>query len=217
MHDDIIKEVRKKNLRKIIDEQFKGSTCAFAKYVKRPPGFFYDVFTDKRPLGERIMRSIESDLGLNLYELDRSDDGDFEERKVELINVYSTILSLGKEIPDEESIEYIPISTTLISKNAWSKEQLCFFILKDDSMQPALNNESKVLINTAQQEIINNKIYAIQKGSQIFIKRLYNTFDEKQIIAKSDNHLYPELNIDLTNEANFKIIGMAVLKFEELL
>ena len=60
MSDDI-KEIRKRNLRKIIDEQFAGSVNAFAKHIKRPPGFFYDAFADKRPLGERVMRSIEAE------------------------------------------------------------------------------------------------------------------------------------------------------------
>ena len=213
-----IKELRKKNLRNLIDQQFKGSVNAFAKKVNRPSGFFYDAFADRRVLGERVMRGIEADLGLMPNELDREDEGVFEEKKFELINVYSSKLSANhsNKIFDNEVIDQAPVNVALMLKNGWKKEQLCCFDVIGNSMEPTLQNGSRILVNTAQLDIIDNKIYALRKGNEIFIKRLYKVFNENKIIAKSDNPLYPELHIDLTDEASdLKIVGMAVLRLEE--
>ncbi|MDQ5921170.1 MAG: Peptidase protein, partial [Pseudomonadota bacterium] len=85
-----------------------------------------------------------------------------------------------------------------------------------DSMEPALRNGSRILIDTAQCEIIDNKIYALRNENQVFIKRLYTAFDQNKIIAKSDNQLYPELHIDLTDKnTHIQIIGLAILRLEE--
>ena len=217
MSDDI-KEIRKRNLRTIIDEQFAGSVNAFAKHIKRPPGFFYDAFADKRPLGERVMRSIEAELRLLPHELDRIEDGRFQEKKFELINVYSSKLSAGNgnEIFDEEIIDQSPINVALMIKNGWKRENLCCFDVCGDSMEPTLYHGSRVLIDMSQHEIIDNKIYALRNGSQVFIKRLYKVFNQSKVVAKSDNPLYPELQIDLSDEnADLKIVGMAVLRLEE--
>lgn len=213
-----IKEIRKANLRKLIDEKFNGSVNAFAKKISRPSGFFYDAFADKRPLGERVMRYIESALGLSPHELDRPDIKHFEEKKFELIDVYSSKLSAGhgNEILDEEIVDQIPISVAIMQKHGWKKDQLCCFNVDGDSMEPTLYHGSRVLINKAQQEVVNNKIYALRKGTDIFIKRLYTVFNEHKVIAKSDNPRYPELHIDLSDEnTDLKIVGMAVLRLEE--
>ncbi|TXH60766.1 MAG: hypothetical protein E6Q89_00310 [Bacteroidia bacterium] len=219
MSDDI-KEIRKHNLRKIIDDQYNGSVNAFAKHIKRPPGFFYDAFADKRPLGERVMRSIEAELGLLPHELDKEDATNFQAKKFELINVYSTQLSAsnGNEIFDEEIIDQTPINMGLMIQNGWKKENLCCFVVCGDSMEPTLHNGSRVLVDTSKHEIIDNKIYALRNGSQIFIKRLYKVFNQQKVIAKSDNSLYPEIQIDLSSEnADLKIVGQAVLRLEEAL
>jgi phage repressor protein C with HTH and peptisase S24 domain len=101
-------------------------------------------------------------------------------------------------------------------KNGWKKEQLCCFDVSGDSMEPTLYHGSRVLIDMSQHEIIDNKIYALRNGSQVFIKRLYKVFNQPKVVAKSDNPLYPELQIDLSSEnADLKIVGMAVLRLEE--
>lgn len=212
-----IKEVRKKNLQKIIDRDFHGSVHAFARSVKRPSGFFYDVFAGRRPLGERIMRAIEAELGLIPHELDEP-DCEFKEKRFELVNVYGLKLSAGSgnEAFFEEVIDEAPVSTTLIRKHAWKHDKLCCFNIDGNSMEPTLQHGSRVLINTNQHNVIDSKIYAICKGNNVFIKRLYKVFNEPKIIAKSDNPIYPELYIDLADEkSDFQIIGMAVLRLEE--
>lgn len=217
-HD--IKEIRKRNLRKIIDGQYNGSVNAFAKHINRPPGFFYDAFADKRPLGERVMRSIEAELSLLPHELDKEDTDGFQAKKFELINVYSTQLSAdnGNEIFDEEIIDQTPINMALMIQNGWKKENLCCFVVCGDSMEPTLHSGSRVLVDASKHEIIDNKIYALRNGSQIFIKRLYKVFTQSKVIAKSDNSLYPEIQIDLSSEnADLKIVGQAVLRLEEAL
>jgi phage repressor protein C with HTH and peptisase S24 domain len=212
-----IKEIRKKNLQKIIDRDFHGSVHAFARRVKRPSGFFYDVFAGRRPLGERIMRAIEAELGLVPHELDAS-DSEFKEKRFELVNVYGLKLSagVGNEVCFEGVVDEAPVSATLIRKNGWKHERLCCFNIDGNSMEPTLQHGSRVLVNTHHDDIIDSKIYAISKGNNVFIKRLYKVFNEPKIIAKSDNPIYPELYIDLTDEkSDFKIIGMAVLRLEE--
>ena len=213
-----IKEVRKKNLHTLIERDFHGSVHAFARSVKRPSGFFYDEFAGRRPLGERIMRAIESELGLVAHELDGS-DCEFKEKRYELVNVYGLKLSAGSgvEICFEDVVDEAPVSSTLMRKHGWKHNKLCCFNIDGNSMEPTLQHGSRVLINTSHNDdIIDSKIYAISKGNNVFIKRLYKVFNEPKIIAKSDNPIYPELHIDLTdNKTDFKIIGMAVLRLEE--
>ena len=231
-----IKEVRKKNLKKLIDNNFKGSVHAFAKNVKRPSGFFYDVFAGRRPLGERIMRAIESSLGLMPYELD-TPETDFKEKRFELVNVYDLKVSITSDnkCTLTQLIDETPVSTTLIRKYGWEQRQLCSFHINGNSMEPTLPHGSKVLIKCldgtsvnsqkSAHELLSNinldaleegKIYAISRGEEVYLKRLYKVFNENKLIAKSDNPIYPDLYIDLS-DSNFRIIGEAVFRLEELI
>ena len=98
-----------------------------------------------------------------------------------------------------------------LTQNNWVKEQLCCFDVTGNSMEPILPDGARILVNTAIQDMIDGKVYVLRKGTEIFIKRLYKLFDEDKFIAKSDNPLYPELQIDLNNKkSDLKIIGMAV-------
>lgn len=212
-----IKEIRKKNLRKLIEDQFGGSVHAFARKVKRPSGFFYDVFAGRRPLGERIMRAIEGELGLVAHELDQIGT-EFRERRYELVKVYGLKLSAGNgnNVYFEDIVDETPVSASLIKKNNWKTDKLCCFNINGNSMEPTLQHGSKVLVNTNQTDIIDSKIYAITKGNEVFVKRLYKSFNGPKIIAKSDNPIYPELFIDMEKDnSDFKVIGMAVLRLEE--
>lgn len=215
--DDNIKEVRKKNLRKIIDSRFHGSVNAFAKRLNRHSTYLYNILAGKKPIGERVVRAIELELGLMPNELDQEDSADIEIERFTFVNLYSTKLSAGRgnKVFVEEIIDQYPIGTSIIRKNGWNPKDLCCFDVLGDSMEPTLHDGSRVLINTAYQDIIDNKIYALRNGDQIFIKRLYKILNYDKVIIRSDNLSYPELEIDLTNEQNdLKIIGMVVLRLE---
>lgn len=214
---DNLTEIRKNNLLKIIKEQFNGKVNTFAKRVKRPGVVFYEVFNDKRGIGERLMRHVEAELGITPYELDQV-DGAFKNLQFNLVNIYPTKLSIKKtsEIFSEETVGQSPIRATKMQEKGWEKELLCCFTIADNSMHPILSENSIVLINTATQEIINGRIYAIRIGNEVLIKRLHALPNENKVLVRSDNQLFPDLTIDQSKKSvDFKIIGMAVLKMEE--
>lgn len=71
-----IQEVRKRRLRRYVDEHYAGNVSAFAQATGRQPSFFNDLFsrTRRKAFGEKLARALEKELGLPAYFLDALDD-----------------------------------------------------------------------------------------------------------------------------------------------
>lgn len=67
-----IQDIRRKNLRRIIDERFEGVDGRFADYIKRPRPNISQLLAGApgRPFGERLARYIENTVGLTEGYLD---------------------------------------------------------------------------------------------------------------------------------------------------
>lgn len=99
-----------------------------------------------------------------------------------------------------------------IRKMNAQRNGLCAMEILGNSMSPVLNDGDSVLIDRTEQKISDGKIFLIEHGGLIIIKRLYNMpFGGIRIV--SDNRLeFPELQLTLkdreTQELN--IIGRVV-------
>ena len=75
-------------------------------------------------------------------------------------------------------------------------------------MSPELLEGQKVIVDTAQTEIIDNRIYAISVNHDIFIKKMFKELGSGALIARSENPSYPEKHFKENDE--LKIIGRVV-------
>lgn len=213
-----VQKIRRNNLRRFIEEKFDGSVNAFAKYIARPASFFYDALSGKRPLGEKIMRYIEDTFNLIRYELDRTEDGSFEHRRFELVKVLSPEMinnKLDGVAFSEEGLDVLPVSLDSINRLSWNISDLMWIQVFDNSMEPTLPSGSSILIYRQYQQLINNKIYAIRKGQEIMIRRIFIDHISNSIILQPDNMLHPRNTLLMDSLFEVEIIGRALVKSSE--
>jgi hypothetical protein len=81
MDPKALKDVRRGNLRRLIDEKFWGRAAAAARAIERPPQQVNDMLSGRKFFGEKIARHIEETLSLPVGYLDAPPN---ERREVDL-------------------------------------------------------------------------------------------------------------------------------------
>jgi len=94
----------------------------------------------------------------------------------------------------------------LDSKCVTSKKNLRVLDVSGDSMEPYLQDQDVVLIDTGQTDIKDNGVYAIAYGSELRIKRLSKRFDGGLKI-RSDNPVYPDEELTSEQAGYIRVIG----------
>lgn len=95
-------------------------------------------------------------------------------------------------------------------------ENLQAFKITGDSMQYTINEESKVVVDRKQKDIIDNRVYAITYGNELLarVKRLRKT--AKGLLIMSDNKAYEDELIEYNSGVIINIIGRVVCVFNKL-
>lgn len=76
------------------------------------------------------------------------------------------------------------------SQQGINPERVACFKVHGESMEPFLFNDDTVLVNLAETEVANGKVYAIRYGDELRIKRLYKRLDGGLILhSDNPNHL----------------------------
>lgn len=88
----------------------------------------------------------------------------------------------------DEIQESVPRSYSLdwFVKEGMNPENCRRFKVDGDSMEPFLYDNDKVLVNLAETNVINGKVYALRYGDELRIKRVYRKIDGG-LILHSDN------------------------------
>ena len=86
------------------------------------------------------------------------------------------------------------------------------FRVHGDSMEPTLYDGDTILVNTEECHITNNRVYAINVGDEVRVKRLILQLNH-DLIIRSDNKSYPDeiLKHDDTS-VTFSVIGRVIEK-----
>ena len=182
--------IRLANTKKIVEDNFDGNWSSFAVKIGKSPQYISDIKNQRRLIfTEKLARIIEEKLNFpqgyldhDVAELDRSPD-------LAGIPIYSLKLSAGAgcSIINEEIIDQFWVSKKEIDKYGWRLADLCIFMVKGDSMLGRVDEGQRVLVNRAEQDIIDGKIYAFCVRDEVFIKYLFRNLVDGGIIARSHN------------------------------
>ncbi len=83
-------------------------------------------------------------------------------------------------------------------------------------MSPTINVNAQIIVDTDDKVIINNKLYVVAIGSQLFIRRLEQKIGSTEVLLKPDGKRFGINTIDINNE-NFYIIGRVLLQLSFLI
>ncbi len=78
------------------------------------------------------------------------------------------------------------------------------------SMQPTINNGDVLILNTKFEKIIDNDIYVLSYGGELFCKRLLRGLT--YLVVKSDNADYPLEKIEGQEQEKLNVIGKVIFR-----
>lgn len=206
---DRVNAIRVNNFLRLVEEHFAGSVNAFAKTHGISPTSYYMILNGNRKFGSKVAKTVEQLFKLQPGQLD-IEDGVTEYETVAQIPVYGNCLSAGNgnTIFEQNIVRYHPVDRNDIKIFGWKETNLCIFEVQGDSMTPELHEGQKVIVDTSQIEIIDNRIYAISVHNDIFIKKMFKELGSGKLIARSENTAYPEKHFNGNDE--FKVVGRVV-------
>ena len=199
-----IEKIRRDNLDKYIKENFKNIRRFTMEYGVNY-GNIYTMLKGERPFGERVARELETKIGISpgfFDQVDLSTDAK--------IPIFGNKLSAGygNKVFDEEIIGYHLLNISDLKNEGLEVKNLCIFFIRGDSMTPEIQDGSKVLVDTSQTELIENKIYAVAVNNEIFVKKIFKDLSANTIILRSENQSYPDKIFHINDE--LRIIGRVV-------
>lgn len=206
----------KKILAEHIEKNYKNLN-QFCKEYELNYGSLHSSLKGNRPLEIAAARTIADKIfaktGKRIFAIDNY-----------LIPVYSKIV----EIPVHEAtmaaglIDHTPTFDVLTDEVVFltehelqelqvKRENLHAFKVQGDSMQYTINDGARVVVDRKQLDIIDNRVYAITYGDELFarVKRLRKT--AKGLLITSDNKIYDDELIEYSNhDIIINIIGRVV-------
>jgi phage repressor protein C with HTH and peptisase S24 domain len=206
---DRLNAIRVNNFLRLVKEHFDGSINAFAKKYGISPTPYYMITKGNRQFGSKVAKTVEQLFKLQPGNLDL-DGGIAEYETVLHIPVYSNRLSAGhgNTIFEQNIVRYHSVDRSDIKIFGWKEETLCVFEIQGDSMVPELYDGQKVIVDISQNEIIDNRIYAISMENDIFIKKMFKEIGSGKLIARSENPVYPEKHFNMHDD--LKVVGRVV-------
>lgn len=214
--EDKTNAIRIKNFVYLVEKHFEGSINAFAKANDISPTPYYMILSGSRSFGAKVAKNIELIFKLQSGQLD-VENCISTPRTVAQLPVYSNLLSAanGNTIFDEKIIRYHAVDRNDITNLGVKEENLCIFEIHGDSMIPELYEGQKIIVDTTQTDIIENRLYAISINNNIHIKKLFKELNSNNLIAHSENTAYPISYLNDNKE--LKIIGRVVYLLGKIL
>lgn len=206
---DRLNAIRVNNFLRLVEEHFGGSINAFAKKHGISPTPYYMITKGTRQFGAKVAKTVEHLFNLQSGNLDL-EGGLMEYETVIHIPVYSNRLSAGhgNTIFEQDILRYHSVDRNDIKLFGWKEENLCIFQIQGDSMVPELYDGQKVIVDTSQNEILDNRIYAISMENDIFIKKMFKEMGNDRLIARSENPIYPEKHFSIAD--GLRVVGRVV-------
>jgi phage repressor protein C with HTH and peptisase S24 domain len=216
-----IKEIRYLNARALVDRA--GGVSAFAERIGKGQSQV-SQFAGENPIkgiGDKIAGQIEEAFGLPRGYMDRLHgdegervDGSPSEEDYALVPQYTACGSLG----NGHLNDHVEIKGGLAFKREWLSRlrvnpKSCSVIYAvGDSMAPTIADGVVVLINHAETEPVDGKVYLIcRSDGDLIIKRLVRQFSGWLIRSDNDDkRSYPDEPISTDALQHIRIIGRAV-------
>lgn len=189
-------QIRINNLQRIIDKQYK-SWRALGIAIGKQPSYLNEVKNGKREFTLKLVEYIETKLSLKPGTLDQNSDT----KEPILIQIHEYDFQKNVVI----AYQYID-KQHLIQSNT-EPSGLKLYTMPDDSMAPDIAIGAKVVIDSTQTNIIENKIYLVKFNQRILLRKIFIIKPNQELLLKSMNPTYPE---EVTSSSKLEIIGRAV-------
>ncbi|MEE9374815.1 MAG: XRE family transcriptional regulator [Rhizobiaceae bacterium] len=112
----------------------------------------------------------------------------------------------GMLVVSEEVIGQMAFDQRWLNEIGLDPEQAGVVVASGDSMYPTIANGTPMVVDFTDARPQNGRIYVINVGGEVLVKRLERTIDDKLILI-SDNPHYERRTISLTDFSDMKIIG----------
>lgn len=125
----------------------------------------------------------------------------------ESINVSAGFGSFNEGTTEPDGEE--PYSDELLARLGVKAHHCAVFWANGNSMGPTIGNGDQMLVDLSKKEIQGNKIYLVQNGESVWVKRVKMEWDGISLISDNKEE-YPPISISSNNAQNLQIIGQVV-------
>ncbi|MAY42605.1 MULTISPECIES: helix-turn-helix transcriptional regulator [unclassified Neptuniibacter] len=128
-----------------------------------------------------------------------------------LIPGYNIEVAAGiGSFPDgEESTRKLAFRHKWLRFRGLKPESLVLVFAKGDSMEPTINDNNTLMIDTSNRELNDGHIYVIRTDGHLIVKRIQKLWN-KGILLLSDNKEYREQQIEPNEADDLEVIGKVV-------
>ena len=123
------------------------------------------------------------------------------------INVSAGFGSFNEGVtkPDEQT----PYSAALLRKLGVNPKYAAVFWADGISMRPTIDDGDQMLVDLTRKEIKGDKIYLVQNGSSVWVKRVKIRWDGVELISDNREE-YPPIILSKDEAENLQVIGQLV-------
>ena len=111
----------------------------------------------------------------------------------------------GVTKPDEQT----PYSAALLRKLGVNPKYAAVFWADGISMRPTIDDGDQMLVDLKRKEIKGDKIYLVQNGSSVWVKRVKIRWDGVELISDNREE-YPPIILSKDEAENLQVIGQLV-------
>lgn len=108
-----------------------------------------------------------------------------------------------------ENAKPMMFSVDWANRRGVKEENLIAMYARGDSMEPTISDGASIVVDTAQTEVLEGKLYVIVYGSDVRVKRLY-TLPDGGLRIVSDNKMYPLVEVTPKQAEHIKVIGRVI-------
>ena len=113
-------------------------------------------------------------------------------------------------IPDDETVELVPVRKSWLKDNGINEKSLCALRVDGESMERELRHGDTILIDTNRTNISDGKIHVFVLGDELFLKYLYRGKDELRAVSKNPSHGEFTITKQEVETKRFRLIGVVV-------
>ena len=117
------------------------------------------------------------------------DQADIKTYEVPVLDVQLSA-GFGSTPGTEAVLETIPVPERLLEEFGVHPQNASIVSVRGDSMESTLRDGEKIIVDTAQSQLVSNSIYAFAFDGELKVKRFIKNFDQNWTI-RSDNNLDP--------------------------
>ncbi|TVP15846.1 transcriptional regulator [Shewanella sp. KCT] len=127
-----------------------------------------------------------------------------------LIPVYQVAVSAGNGsfVDNERPEKYLAFRRRWLKWRGFDEQELAVVLANGDSMEPTIPNKSTLVVHTGRKQPKDGNIYVIRNGDQVWVKRIQ--VKPSSWLLLSENNFYPPIEIPMTEQSQFEIIGQVV-------